>query len=216
MLANLLWIIIAQFTDSDFVIKDQNKKVIARGRKRGKLYVFDGVFHGALSAIRRGGSTLSMWHQRLGHPQAKSISLLKDRRLIDVTHWLTKPNRCISCQMGKSCKLPFNRFNKISEFPLDKIHYDLWGPAPIASNQFFRYYVVFVDDFSCFTCLYPLRRKSKFFECFIKFQKLVENQLDRKIKVFQCDGGGEFGSTVFLKHLSDCGIRLQISCLETP
>ena len=34
--------------------------------------------------------------------------------------------------------------------------------------------------------------KSDFFECFLKFQRLVETQLERNIKTFQSDGGGEF------------------------
>ena len=44
----------------------------------------------------------------------------------------------------------------------------------------------------------------------------MENQLDRKIKVFQCDGGGEFNSTAFQGLLSTSGISLQVSCPYTP
>lgn len=75
--------------------------------------------------------------------------MLKDRKLIDVSLWASKPSICISCQMDKSCKLPFDKANKVFVFPLDKIHCDLWGPTPIASNQSFRYYAIFVDDFFC-------------------------------------------------------------------
>ena len=56
--------------------------------------------------------------------------------------------------------------NKISNFPLEKIHYDLWGLARITSNQGFQFYAIFVDDYSRFTWLCPLRRKSKFFIAF--------------------------------------------------
>ena len=31
-----------------------------------------------------------------------------------------------------------------------------------------------------------------FFYCFLKFQKLVENQFDQQVKIFQYEGGGEF------------------------
>lgn len=55
-----------------------------------------------------------------------------------------------------------------------------------------------------------------FFGCFLKFQKLVKNQFERKIKVFQSDGGGEFSSTHFLIHLSHCGIFQQGSCPGMP
>ena len=158
-----------EFTSSGFIVKDQNQTIITRGHKKGQLYALDGIFHKALSAIRKGGSSSSIWHQRLGHLNSRLLSLLKEKNVIDVTHWVTKPILCASCQMGKSCKLPFSNSNKISKFSLDKIHCDLWGPAPLASNQHFRYYAIFVDDFSIFTWLYPLKRKHEFLDCFVKF-----------------------------------------------
>ena len=48
------------------------------------------------------------------------------------------------------------------------------------------------------------------------FQKQVENQFSKKIKVFQSDGGGEFISTRFKTHLQGHGIQHLISCPSTP
>lgn len=45
---------------------------------------------------------------------------------------------------------------------------------------------------------------------------MVEKQLNQKVLVFQCDGGGEFTSKNFVTHLSNCGIRQMISCPHTP
>lgn len=44
---------------------------------------------------------------------------------------------------------------------------------------------------------------------------MVENQFESTIKIFQCNGRGESTKTEFLKHLSHCNIRQQISCLGT-
>jgi len=66
------------------------------------------------------------------------------------------------------------------------------------------------------TWIYPLIRKSNFFEVFVKFQKIVEKQFSKEIKIFQYDGGGEFIKTYFIKHLEDCGIVRHISCHNTP
>ena len=84
--------------------------------------------------------------------------------------------------MGKSCRLPFSLNDKIDTAPLVKIHCDLWGPAPIASVQHFKFYVIFIDDHSRFTWFYPLKHKSDFFKTFLSFQRMVENQFnsDRK------------------------------------
>lgn len=106
--------------------------------------------------------------------------------------------------------------NNIAAFPLDKIHCDQWGPSQILSSQRFRYYALFIYDCTPFFWLHPLKKKSNFFEHFIKFQKLVQNQFDRILKVSQCNGGGELMSTVFLKHLEFCEILQQISYPHTP
>lgn len=44
----------------------------------------------------------------------------------------------------------------------------------------------------------------------------MENQFNKKIKIYQCDGGGEFSSQVFIDHLAQFGIQRQISCPHTP
>ena len=46
------------------------------------------------------------------------------------------------------------------------------------------------------------KKKSDFHACFLKFQTMVENQFDHHIKKFRSDGGGEFQSHIFLKHLA--------------
>ena len=134
----------------------------------------------------------------MGHPHSKFLQILNKQEVLSISSWLNRHSICTSCQLGKRCKLPFHDSNKMCKFPLEKIHCDLWGPAPISSTQHFRYYVIFIDDCTRYTWLYPLKHKSNFYECFLKFQKLVENQFDRKIKVFQSNGGGKFTSTVLL------------------
>lgn len=44
--------------------------------------------------------------------------------------------------------------------PLDVIHCDVWGPAPILPNKGFRYYVSLTDEFSPFNRIYCCAHKS--------------------------------------------------------
>ncbi|KAH9648571.1 retrovirus-related pol polyprotein from transposon RE1 [Citrus sinensis] len=207
---------IIEFSSNKFVVKDYQGNILAKGTKTKGLYALDEGHHAALYLSEGRKAPYNIWHQRMGHPQIKSIKFLNKNKLIDVSNWITKDYVCSSCQMGKNCKLPFNFSNKISSVPLHKIHCDLWGPAPISSVQNFRYYVVFVDDCTRYTWLYPLKNKSDLFDVFIKFQKQVENRFDKRIKIFQSDGGGEFISNEFQSHLSQCGIQHQLSCPATP
>ena len=80
----------------------------------------------------------------------------------------------------------------------------------------FKFYAVFVDNHSRFSWFYPHKFKSDFFEVFIRFQKYVENQFNKRIKVFQSDGGGEFTSSRLQLHFQNCGILHQKSCPYTP
>lgn len=75
-----------EFTSSGFFIKYQTKRTIARGHKRGQLYALDDNKQEVLSAIRKGGSSSSIWHQRLGHPNTKILFLLREKKVIDVTN----------------------------------------------------------------------------------------------------------------------------------
>jgi histone deacetylase 1/2 len=47
------------------------------------------------------------------------------------------------------------------------------------------YYVSFIDDFSKFTWLYLLRRKSNVFQKFHDFQSMVKRQFGKKILAMQ-------------------------------
>ena len=123
---------------------------------------------------------------------------------------------CDSCQLGKSSKLPFSSSLFVSSRPLERVHCDLWGPSPVTSVQGFKYYVIFIDNFSRYSWFYPMRQKSDFLQIFKIWQTLVEKQLDKKIVMFQCDGGGEFVSNSFVAHLSSHGIKQLVSCPHTP
>lgn len=98
---------------------------------------------------------------------------------------------------------------------MDIIHSDVWSSL-IFSNLGFHYYVIFVDHFSRFTWIFPMKYKTEVFKHFCAFQKLVENIFNTKIKAFQSDGGCEFDNKDILSHLSNCGILFHKSCLDTP
>jgi hypothetical protein len=59
-----------------------------------------------------------------------------------------------------------------SSAPLDLVFSDVWGPT-IDSFGGKKYYIIFIDDFSKFTWIYLLRRKSEVFHYFHEFHQLV-------------------------------------------
>ena len=73
----------------------------------------------------------------------------------------------------------------------------------INSYNEFKYFVIFIDDFSRTTWLYLLNSKDEVFNCFQEFLCLIENQFDAKLKIFRSDNGTEFVNknfTTFFKE----------------
>ena len=111
--------------------------------------------------------------------------------------------------MGKSHQLPYPKSTSVSRAPLELVFSDVWGPAPtsVGKNNF---YVSFIDDYSKFTWIYLLRHKSKVFQRFHDFQKLVECMFGKKIVAMQTDWGGEYQKlNSFFQRI---GISHHVSC----
>uniref|UniRef100_A0A2N9ISJ0 Integrase catalytic domain-containing protein n=1 Tax=Fagus sylvatica TaxID=28930 RepID=A0A2N9ISJ0_FAGSY len=100
--------------------------------------------------------------------------------------------------------------------PLELIHSDVWGPAPVNSSNGYRYYLLFVDDYSRFSWLYLLKHKSDVLTTFTHFKNTIENQLSKKIKFLRTDCGGEYTSNEFIAYCNSHGITHQLSCPHTP
>ena len=203
--------------DSDSVyVKDKGtKQVIGQGRRHKDLYMLKDEKFQAYYSSRQQATSDGVWHQRLGHPHKDILQLLVRNKAIVLSNKETQL-LCDACQLGKSCRLPFLASESVSNKPLERVHCDLWGPSLVMSSQGFRYYVIFVDNYSRFTWFYPLKLKSEFYSVFVRFQKMVENLFQLKILKFQSDGGGEFVNHAFLSHLSQCGIQHLVSCPHTP
>ena len=107
-----------------------------------------------------------------------------------------KQTFCDSCQLAKCKCLPFFNSDRVSSLPLQLVHSDVWQ-SPVVSLSGCRYYVIFIDDYSRFSWLFPLKSKSDVYTFFIKFKCLVEKLFSTKIKSLQSDGGGEYSSIHF-------------------
>jgi len=121
-----------------------------------------------------------------------------------------KNHVCASCQLGKAKKHHFHTFTRISEFPLQLIHTDLWT-SPIPSVSGYKYYTLFVDDYSSYSWIYPLHSKLETFAAFVQFKSLVENQFSTTIKQLQSDGGSEYTSHQFQSFLTTHSIAYRKS-----
>jgi len=92
------------------------------------------------------------WHCSLGHSSSATLQTLHSQLplfSIPKTNPQT-PHRCSVCQLDRSVKLSFSPSQIKSTHPLQLIHSDLWGMSLVVSNSSYRYYVMFIDDWSRF------------------------------------------------------------------
>ncbi|CAH9126696.1 unnamed protein product [Cuscuta epithymum] len=201
------------FDKNSFFVKDKiSGKVLLEAPSHGHLYPVSLRSQPpfALSSLALSGP---IWHRRLGHCGTSILRTLQSQHHICSSSSFS--HDCISCRLGKSQRLPFMDASHNSTMPLQLIHSDVWQ-SPVLSNLGFKYYVCFIDDFSRYTWLYPMRTKAEVFLHFKNFKALVENLFNTRIKIFQSDGGGEFVNSNMQQFFDIQGIYFRKSCPDTP
>ncbi|GJR38458.1 retrotransposon protein, putative, ty1-copia subclass [Tanacetum coccineum] len=156
-----------------------------------------------------------LWHCRLEHISKKRIEKLQHDGLLNSTD-LWAFEKCIPCMSGKMARKPYTHQVEKAKDLLGLIHTDVCSPFKIMSRQGANYFVTFTDDFSRYGYVYLLKHKHEVFETFKVFQKEVENQLGKTIKLLRSDRGGEYMSQEFLDHLTDHGIIAHRTPPYTP
>ena len=94
---------------------------------------------------------------------------------------------CDSCPLSKSHRLFHGVSDSKTTSPLELVYFDVWGPALLLSNEGYRYYVHFLDDYSRFTWIYPLQTKSEVKTVFKQFLAMTERMFHKKLVCLQTD-----------------------------
>jgi len=124
---------------------------------------------------------------------------------------------CEVCMKGKLSRTPFPReqAEKTTEV-LEIIHSDVLGKVTPKSKGGAAYLVTFIDDYSRYAKVYPMKAKSEVLEKFMEYKAEVENFHDKKIKILRCDNGGEYRSRDFDDFLKKHGIQRQFTIPGNP
>ncbi|PKU75919.1 Retrovirus-related Pol polyprotein from transposon TNT 1-94 [Dendrobium catenatum] len=80
----------------------------------------------------------------------------------------------------------------------------------------YKYFILFIDDYTRMAWVYFLKEKSETFGIFKNFKLLVENQSGQKIKILRSDRGGEFNSCQFEDFCKEEGLEHQLTVAYTP
>ncbi|KAJ3703988.1 hypothetical protein LUZ61_007693 [Rhynchospora tenuis] len=203
--------LLIEFSSHSCLIKDRQTKIpLLQATLSNGLYLLHFPSISSPQVYLGERVSADLWHARFGHPSSSTtLHILHKFSLPCSLQTLTL---CNDCCVAKSQRLPFISSDFVSTAPLELVHSDLWGPSPIISKDGFRYYVIFVDDFTHYTWIYFLKTKDELSTIFTMFKQQVETLLNHKIKILRTDGGAEF------KPLSRLfpQITHQITCPYTP
>jgi hypothetical protein len=147
------------------------------------------------------------WHQILRHIREKGLRLLQGKGMVEgmsncsLDFYFYK-----HCVYGKQnqVRLPFGAMRV--EGILKLVHGDVFRPVSVPSLGKYVYYVSFIDELLKNTWIYFLGKKYEVFDRFKEFKALVDNQIEKIIKVMRTYNGREFYRNEFEELSKKCGI----------
>ena len=158
-------------------------------------------------------SPFKLWHARLSHVNYGSIRYMSWHGLIPCT--IGSFGKCEICIQAKMTKKPFPKNERTTE-TLELVHSDICELNGHLTKGGNKYFITFIDDHSRFTHVYLMRTKDQAFDMFKCYKTLVENQLEKKIKILRNDRGGEYFPIEFTGFCEENGLIHQASAPYTP
>jgi len=174
-------------------VKRPDRVTILVAVKRGGLYIVvaDNVVNGTSEVntfqTKRKAMTFEVWHRRLGHAGAKTITGMINSGLVDGLE-VTGPTELKALYedyiYGTYTMHPFHDSTATETDPLERVYIDIWGPISTLSAGGSKYFMLIVDGATSYRTIYFLSSKSAdaTLEAFKDFHCQAERQTERKLK----------------------------------
>jgi len=176
--------------------------------------------HAMTTAYTARADTPELWHRRLGHlgydNLAKLTTMATGININSSDFKATSAATCNACNLGKDHRLPFNASTSATTKPLELLHTDLCGPMPVTSHGGNLFFITILDDFTGFSFIAPLRRKSDAADFLKTTITLLERQTSFTVKCIRSDNGGEFINSDLATFYQSKGIKSETTVPYTP
>ena len=210
------------FDDKQGTVLNSNNEPVLIAPRRNDVYVLDMSSvtpSGACFFAKASEAVNWLWHKRLSHLNFKSINnLAKQNKVLGLPSLVfSKDKPCSACEKGKHKRASFKPKQNFSiRRCVHLLHMDLFGPISPMSINHERYTLVIVDEYSRYTWVFFLRKKSQASEFIMSFVRNIENQNDIKVKQIRSDNGTEFRNQELLRFCDEKGISQNFSSPHTP
>ncbi|KAI3692974.1 hypothetical protein L6452_32800 [Arctium lappa] len=177
------------------LLKEDTTTELLRAKRRGDLYLMD------FKSTNRKEKLCLVSNLVSGLPNIK----------------FDKDHLCSACEMGKLKRAAHKTKSDIScTRPLQMLHVDLCGPIFVQSLGGKKYILVLIDEFSRYTWVEFVRKKSDVPEVLIKLIKRIQVLYDCRVQRIRSDNGTEFKNSTIEAYLSTEGISQNFSAARTP
>ncbi|CAI7747414.1 unnamed protein product [Closterium sp. NIES-53] len=167
-------------------------------------------------------------HHRLGHPSLPRLRGMNSCLLVSGLPRSLPPLKpspalpCLPCVEGRQRAAPHSSSFPQTTAPLQTLHMDVWGPAHVSGQVRERYFLLVVDDYKCYTTVFPLRSKGEVLDVLIPWIRAVRLQLRERFRHdlpflrLHSDRGGDFSSDLLRDFCRGEGILQSFTLLASP
>nr|KAJ0190081.1 hypothetical protein LSAT_V11C800430260 [Lactuca sativa] len=211
------------FTKKEGRVVNTDKNIVLSASRKDDIYVLD-MFSSDKALMHcfftKSQTNLSwIWHKRFSHLNFKNLSKISNQDLVRglPKFSVVKDKMCSACEQGKQTKSSFKPKSCSSiSVPLHLLHMDLFGPIPVRSLGGNKYTLVVVDEFTRFTWVIFLKKKSQAAQEIISLIRKNETLTGLKVKQLRSDHGTEFRNSTLEEFCDHKGIGQNFSAPRTP
>ena len=208
------------FSRSGWQATDNHAAIILSGPRIKNTYLFKITEHCSVAQPSAVPQSVKSWHRKLGHLSLSGLQhLCRQNTALGIPKEVLslKTLECEACMAGKLNTTPFpkkssHRASRIGQI----IHSDVVGPMQTLSRSGSRYFVTFIDDYSRYVTVFPMKHKSDVFQCFLEFANRVQNHTGRPITTLRTDNGTEYRNTQFSSFCKTSGMTQQFTIPYNP
>jgi len=163
-------------------------------------------------------ASLQLRHERLGHVNAAGVKRMIKNKDVDGLKCtsMVVNDICEPCVYGKAAMTPMTSARgALVTRRLQLVNSDLGGPMSEPSRGGALYFGTFTDDFSRWTDVVFLHKKSDLLAVYKKWLTKAQLLTGNKIKVLRSDNGGEYVSSAFKALHDENGTTHQTTVPET-
>lgn len=195
------------------------RQSVATARKIGDVYELSVVkerSHFVRSA--HNVNCQHIWHKRFGHRDLQVITDIIKGELAENFDprdcGIHEP--CEACMEGKMARQSFPKKSKSkSKEIMDLIHTDV-GVSEIVTPSGNKYFMTIIDDYSRYSFVSFLKKKSEVAEKIKEFVAFARVQFGKTPKRIRSDQGGEYSSKDLLNFYKKEGIKVEFTAGYSP